>query len=187
MTTLWLVRHGQTDWNLERRYQGQIDIPLNETGREQARRAAAQLRGRTFDALYASDLARARETAEIIAREVGLPIRPDKRLREISYGDWEGLTVDEVAANGGYRDREVSRLLDDWRAPGGESLGEVADRVWAAVQDIFQAHPGQQVLVVAHGSCLAALLCRVRGLPLSEVFANIPENAAPFKLELSLA
>jgi 2,3-bisphosphoglycerate-dependent phosphoglycerate mutase len=91
MTEIWLVRHGQTDWNLEGRLQGQLDVPLNETGMGQVRLLAATLQGKRFGALFSSDLMRARQTAECVSTAVNLPIFFDKRLREISQGQFEGM------------------------------------------------------------------------------------------------
>ena len=97
MTTILLARHGETDWNRERRFQGHADPPLNETGREQARTLAAELAGEELDAVYTSDLARANETAKIIASRLGVPVVVDAELREIDVGEWQGLTWPEAA------------------------------------------------------------------------------------------
>ena len=177
MTALWLVRHGQTDWNVEGRWHGQADPPLNSTGRAQAQALAAQLNGTGFAALYASDLQRARVTAEIIAQRVGRPVTLDVRLREISQGQWEGMLGDNVSEQ--YPGEWAARVADpvNGRAPGGESVGAVAARVWAAAGDIARAHPAGPVLVVSHGLALATLLCRARGLPLTEARLLIPDNA----------
>ncbi|MBI3763708.1 MAG: histidine phosphatase family protein, partial [Chloroflexi bacterium] len=110
MTRLWLIRHGETDWNVEGRWQGQTDPPLNESGRAQAEALAAQLAGIRIEAIYSSDLQRAHTTARIIARGLGLPVRLDARWREIDQGEWEGLLVTEVAAR--YPDELAARRSD---------------------------------------------------------------------------
>src|SRR5205807_6477394 len=112
MTTLLLVRHGETDWNRDGRWQGHSDTRLNERGREQARELAGQIDG--VDVIYSSDLARARETAEILAAELGIEVHVDQRLRERGFGAWEGLTSTEIED----RDAESHRR---WRA--GEGYG----------------------------------------------------------------
>jgi len=137
-TTLLLVRHGETDWNAEHRWQGHTDVPLNERGREQARALAEQLAAEPVDAIYASDLSRARATAEVVAERLGLPVTVDPELREIDVGSREGLTGEEVG------DRE-------WD---GELHEAHAERVLRAVHRIAAAHPTGRVLVVAHGGCL---------------------------------
>src|SRR5579871_2475081 len=98
MTTLLLARHGETDWNSERRWQGHADRPLNDTGRAQAAELAESLDGTAIAAIYSSDLARARETAEIVAARLGLTVVLDPGLREVDVGDWSGVRHDEVAA-----------------------------------------------------------------------------------------
>ncbi len=177
MTALWLVRHGQTDWNVEGRWQGQADPPLNAAGRAQAEALAAQLNGTPFAALYASDLQRARLTAEILAQRLGLPVTLDVRLREISQGQWEGMTGPQVAER--YPEEHAARLREPLhtRAPGGETSFEVAERAAAAARDIARAHPAGPVLVIGHGFSLATLICRARGLPLEQARQFIPENA----------
>jgi broad specificity phosphatase PhoE len=96
MTTLLLVRHGETDWNAERRWQGHADVPLNERGRDQAERLAEELENARVDAVYSSDLSRARETAEIVGARLGVPVVLDPALREIDVGSREGLTWPET-------------------------------------------------------------------------------------------
>ncbi|MBI4759502.1 MAG: histidine phosphatase family protein, partial [Chloroflexi bacterium] len=93
---LLLVRHGETDWNAEERYQGTTDVPLSAQGRAQAQALTSRMAGEVLDAIYASDLQRAWQTAEVIAAPHGLPVRPEPRLREIDFGAWEGLTFDEI-------------------------------------------------------------------------------------------
>jgi broad specificity phosphatase PhoE len=183
VTRLILVRHGQTDWNVQGRFQGQADPPLNETGRGQARALAELLAGSGFPAAYASDLQRARETAEIIAGRAGVPVSIDPRLREVNQGAWEGLVLSEIIARypAEWSDRERDPL--HCRAPGGESVAEVADRTWAAAGDIARRHPDGPVLIVSHGLALATLLCRGRGLPLETARQHIPPNAAPVEIE----
>lgn len=173
-----LVRHGQTDWNVEGRYQGQSDVPLNDTGREQARALAGQLNGAQFDAVYSSDLSRARETAEILAAHLGLPVRSEPRLREICMGDWEGRVFTDIQAL--FPDLTAARRADPvhFAAPQGESVLQVAARVSAAAEDIAAAHPGGRVLIVSHGLSLAALFCQASGVPLDEVYHRLPGNAA---------
>jgi broad specificity phosphatase PhoE len=179
MTELWLIRHGQTDWNLEGRYQGQSDVPLNPTGLAQAEAFAASLDGQPFDALYSSDLLRAYQTASAISRQTGLPILPDVLLREIHQGQWQGRTLDEVRAVYNESAHASRGRIDPAaaRAPGGESVLEVSQRMARAADAIAQAHPGQRVLVVSHGLALATLVCQARQIPLSEVYAHIPDNA----------
>ena len=183
MTELWLVRHGQTDWNIEGRFQGQSDVPLNSAGLSQARELAAELTGHKFSAIYSSDLKRAHETAEIIARNLGLPVRVDRRLREICQGEWEGLLLAEVRQR---YSQDFSVPYHDTarsRAPGGESVIKLAERLTQAADDIALAFPAQPVLIVSHGLALAALVCTAANFPLSEVYSHIPDNAHPQVVE----
>ena len=145
MTTLLLARHGETEWNRELRIQGSSDIELNALGRQQALELAEELAGIPLDAIYSSDLIRARATAEAVAATHGLEVREDPRLRERSFGSWEGLTRDDISA------------LPEGSHHDGETDDEVRERVLEAVQAIADAHPGEQVLVVSHGGALNAL------------------------------
>jgi broad specificity phosphatase PhoE len=169
---LWLVRHGETDWNLQGLYQGQADIPLNETGLAQARQTAAALdqAGQSFAAIYSSPLARALQTAEECACRLGLEVRLVADLREIHQGEWQGKNYAAVVAQ--FSDHPRVEL----RAPGGESVAEVAARMAAAADEIAAAHAGEAVLIFSHGLALATLVCQARGIPLSEVYAHIPAN-----------
>ena len=154
MATIVLVRHGETDWNLERRWQGHADPELNDTGRAQAEAVARSLAAKPFDALYSSDLVRARETAEIIGRELGLPIRLDARMREVDVGEWSGLTMPEIEQRypEGLRRRREGGT--GWEH--GESYSAMGDRVVAALRAIAEAHPGGRVLVVTHGGPMSS-------------------------------
>jgi broad specificity phosphatase PhoE len=178
-----LVRHGQTDWNLEGRFQGQSDLPLNQAGRAEVQSLARQLSGQAFAAIFTSDLMRARETAEIIAESLGLPVTPEPRLREINQGEWEGQFVEAIKA----RSAELwdQRTIDpaNFHPPGGESVAEVARRTEAAISNIAHLYPAGSVLIISHGLALATIICRERGIPLGEAFRHIPENAVPTWVE----
>ena len=149
---LYLVRHGETEWNRQRRIQGTTDIPLNETGREQARRTGRLLARRQWNAVVASPLSRALETASIIAAELGLPEpSTDDRLVERNYGEAEGLDFDELQA----------RFPEDTPVPGREKRSKVAARALEALMDIARAHPDDAVVVVSHGGLIRSVLRRV--------------------------
>ena len=174
MTTLILVRHGETDWNAQRRWQGHSDTRLNDAGREQARRLAEEFP--RVDAVYSSDLARARETAEIVAGTIGLEVRLDERLRERGFGSWEGLTMDEIE----------SAFPDDKRAwlagsgPGAldaESFVAFATRVGSFVEDVGRRHAGEEVLVVAHGGTIRVVHALAAGLDYVRDHRSIPAVA----------
>jgi broad specificity phosphatase PhoE len=156
VTELLLVRHGETDWNAEGRLQGHTDRPLNEYGRRQAKELAAQLAGEgAVDAIYASDLARAKETAEIVGARLGLPVVVDPDLREKHWGNWEGLTGDERAG--------IEFV--------GESTEAHRERVMRAVRRIVERHPGQRIVVVTHGGSLRRIQAAVNGVA-EPVIAN---------------
>lgn len=149
MTRLELVRHGQTDWNLQGRIQGSSDIPLNDMGREQAREAGRRLAGQHWDAVVSSPLSRAAETAAIIAEAVGLPgYEVIDDLRERSYGDAEGLTGAELDAR-----QERGEYVK-----GREKRSHVVDRVRPALIRIAEQHPDESVLVVTHGGVIGSLV-----------------------------
>ena len=162
---------------------GQSDIPLNQNGRDQAHLLARQLHDHPFAAVYSSDLERARETAGIIAADLILPITCDVRLREINQGEWEGQLVEGIKSR--YAGLWQQRTVDPAgvRPPGGETVGEVAQRVQAALTDIACLHPGLSVLIVSHGLALATAICKVRGIPVGQAYTVIPENVQPVWVE----
>jgi broad specificity phosphatase PhoE len=171
VTTLLLVRHGETDWNREGRWQGHSDTHLNETGREQARRIAAELDG--VDVIYSSDLARAHETAEIIAGDLGLPVRVDARLRERSFGAWEGLTAEQIEA--GFREEHLRWLAREGAgADDAEPFEAFGARVRSFLADVLDAHPDQTVLLVAHGGSIRVIHAFASGLDYVRDHRSIP-------------
>jgi broad specificity phosphatase PhoE len=178
--TIYFVRHGETDWNLAQRYQGQRDIPLNATGRAQAARngrALALALGRETGALdyVSSPLVRARETMEIMRREIGLPpdgYRTDDRLREIDYGHWEGELWGELSVKDpqGFAAREADRW--GWQPRGGESYRELSERVAGWLGEIER-----DVVVAAHGGVMRVLRGLSRGLEPAEMFQlDVPQD-----------
>jgi broad specificity phosphatase PhoE len=164
--TLVLVRHGETDWNLSGRAQGHTDIPLNDTGRAQARAVAALLTGFEPVRLWSSDLARARETADAIAAVTGLTIESDRRLREYDVGERSGLTLEEAAERfpleyAAYRAGRTATLV-----PGEETTEQVRDRIVPALLDCFAGlSDGETGIAVLHGACLRVGLMGVIGWP----------------------
>ena len=164
LTTFALIRHGQTDWNAERRLQGSTDIPLNDVGRGQARDAVAVVSGYAWDAIVSSPLSRAAETADLIAAGLGLPVvRRLPELSERSFGPAEGLQagpeLDALRIEGGFR--------------GAESEDEAADRGLTALEALAGEFRGGRVLVVAHGTLLRVSLSRAVGRTLQSI-----DNAA---------
>lgn len=176
MTAARLViwRHGQTDWNVDQRWQGQVDVPLNDLGREQARAAAPTLALYGLTHLFSSDMVRAAETADILAQAVGLPVTHDARLREINVGDWAGRTKFQIGA-------EFTRVLikeeageDVVRGRTGESVRQVAARTSEALTEIAESVPeGSVVGVVMHG-----LAARVGAF---ELMGLAPDQAKAFR------
>jgi broad specificity phosphatase PhoE len=163
---LVLWRHGRTEWNVNGRFQGQGDVPLDEVGREQAEVAAQVMAGFEPAAIFASDLTRTMQTAEPLAAVTGLEIQTDKRLREIHVGSWEGLSGDEIRAQDPDLAERLWRGEDVRRSPTGESPGEVAERVAEALSEIAEtAEDGATVAVVTHGLAGRVGACRFIGLP----------------------
>jgi len=179
MTRFCLIRHGQTNWNIEGRYQGQSDAPLNETGRAQARDLGEKIQNNSFSAIYSSDLSRARETAEIIASFVNLPVSLDARLREINQGEWEGKHVSVIKTR--YAHLWKLRTTDPAgvRCPGGETINEVTQRMSSTLNELTLIYPESSVLIVSHGLSLATMICRSQGLPVERAYEMIPANTDP--------
>ncbi|HUP31476.1 MAG TPA: histidine phosphatase family protein [Gaiellaceae bacterium] len=173
-TTIVLVRHGETDWNREHRFQGHADPPLNDVGRAQALELAATLAREPFTRVYASPLRRAWETAEILAATRNLPVQPHPALEEVDVGSWSGLTVADVEARfpEGYRRWRESRLAG-WED--GETFEELGLRVVSGVLALAAQNDGATLVAVTHGGPVRTLQAYVGGLsfasPRSEVGA----------------
>ena len=162
MTTILLARHGESDWNRARRWQGHADRPLTDVGRRQARDLAQRLADTELEAVYSSDLQRARETAEIVAGTRGLEVSATPALREVDVGSWSGLTRAEA------EDRFPEAYLR-WTDGGegwddGETYEELSTRVVSAIREIAGDHPGELVLVLAHGGTIRAAHAAALGL-----------------------
>lgn len=171
MRMLLLARHGQSVANAVRRFQGIQDVPLSDLGRLQAAALGAALRGGRLVHVYASPLARARVTAEAVVAELGVPLTLVDDLRELSLGEWEGCTVDEIRAQPGDPYARWVRDPVRYLPPGGEPLRAVQERALRAVHAIADAHPdGDAVLVVSHGGVISACLAHWLGLPLSSIW-----------------
>jgi broad specificity phosphatase PhoE len=159
-TRIWLVRHGATEWNIDKRAQGQADIALTDLGRRQAKEVAAALSPFKLDAVFSSDLMRAADTALAIAEEQSLQVETDPAFREIDQGEWEGLPVGEI------RER-WPELWGDARhystRPGGESPQQVRTRALAGLKRVVEAHSGGSVVVVSHGGTMRWLVAEAFG------------------------
>ncbi len=166
---IFLLRHGATDWNLQRRCQGTTDKELNAVGHQQAKAAAAYLSDETIHAVYSSHLKRAIQTANVISQPRNLPVRIDESLRELDHGELEGLTFSEIQSH--YPD-----FLQKWRKepaelliPGGERLIDVEKRVWDGISRIVQGHQTTEtIVVVSHNFPILSILCRITQTPLNE-------------------
>jgi probable phosphoglycerate mutase len=153
------LRHGQTLWNVERRFQGHTDIPLDETGVAQAARAAGLLAYLRPDVIVSSDLQRALHTARALGGVTGLDVAVDKDLRERGGGEWEGLTREQISTG-------WPREFAAWEAPGGEEVADVAERVSAAVRRwAARLEPDGLLVVVSHGAAIRLGVAKLMGLP----------------------
>lgn len=157
ITRILAVRHGQTAWNREARIQGHTDIALDEHGQWQARQLAWALRDEAIAACYASDLSRAHETAQAVAVQHHLPVHAHTGLRERCFGDFEGRTWSQLEAAHPDETLAWRKRVPEFAPPGGESLMQLRDRVVKTVTELAARHPGEQILIVAHGGVLDIL------------------------------
>lgn len=163
-THLFLIRHGETDWNVEGRYQGQADPPLNERGKCQAHELVEKLAQVDLDLLYTSPLLRSEQTAEILASKLAIRVYKDERLMEIHQGDWQTRLRSEIEEL--YPDLFRRWETEPWEVtpPGGESLQQVQKRVYLAIDDLLQNHAGQRIGIITHRIPIALIKMRYQGL-----------------------
>ena len=167
MTELILLRHGETDWNRELRFQGHVDVGLNAIGLQQAQRLARRLAGESVHRLYASDLMRAQQTAQPVAAQLSLSPVSDPALREQSFGSVDGMSVDEIKAQHPQAWEGWLRFHEDYSMPLGESTRQFHARVMDAVHRVVAAHPGETLVVVTHGGVLDMIYRTARSLGLN--------------------
>lgn len=162
-TFFGLLRHGQTEWNTEKRIQGYGDSPLTAAGREQTAKWVPTLQAYRWDRIFASDLGRVRETVAIINHHLQLPVDYDPRLREQGWGEWEGLTLPYIQAN--FQAELARRVARGWNfaAPGGESRQAVKDRVFSALRETSLNWPGRHILVICHQGVIKTALYHLTG------------------------
>ncbi|MBI4608145.1 MAG: histidine phosphatase family protein [Candidatus Rokubacteria bacterium] len=168
-TFLYLIRHGRVVGGETRRFVGHLDVPLSPEGEAEITALALRLAGVRLAAVYSSDLARARRSAELVAAPHGLVPRIEPALREMAMGRWEGLTAEEIQLRepGAFSDW-MSRI-GEFGFPEGESLPDLLARCWPVVERLVDAHAGERVAIVAHGGTNRAILCRALGLPLERL------------------
>jgi len=162
VTTILLARHGESDWNRTKRWQGFADRPLTELGRRQASELGERLEDTELDAIYSSDLQRARETAEIVARSKRLDVKTVRDLREVDVGSWSGLTRAEAETR--YPEAYARWLQGAEGWDDGETYDQLGERVVRAIQRIAKDHDGQRVLIVAHGGTIRAIHAAALGV-----------------------
>jgi len=181
MTRIYLVRHGQTQWNKEQVFRGTIDVPLNEFGQEEARLAANALRDRPIRAVYASPLARATETAAAIAEIHGLEVKAVEGLTDLCFGEWQGVSRKAVMAR--YPDlyRQWIEEPQNVIFPGGESLATLQSRAVKAVKQTVIGHPEDTIVMVSHRVVNRVLICGLVGIDLSH-FWQIGQDTAAINL-----
>lgn len=183
-TSVLLVRHGQTYGNIEQAFCGHTDTELTPLGIAQAQALGRRLKGQKIDAAYSSDLSRARMTAQHALEQSGaLPIQLDPDLREMHYGDWEGLSGASL------RESQREQLRDFFLcrapAPGGETVAQIRERTAGAVRRIAAAHMGQTVLVVSHGNAIAAMLAELLQMPVESSWSFAVENTSVTRMQIS--
>ncbi|ETS93584.1 alpha-ribazole phosphatase [Veillonella sp. AS16] len=179
MKTLYIVRHGETDWNKMGKYQGITDVPLNENGLAQAKACGEALSHVHFDRILSSDLSRALVTAESIRRNRLIPISTDKRLRELNFGDWEALLFSEI-------EERWPSLIDEMylkphivRVPNGESFKELQERAWAGLEEFISANDEEETLLITcHGGTIRTLLCKLLDISISHCWNFSQGNTA---------
>jgi probable phosphoglycerate mutase len=167
VTRICFVRHGETNWNIEQRLQGQMDLALNATGEAQAVAVGRRFVGSTATALYSSDLLRARQTAQPIAEALHLPIVLLPALRERHFGRCEGMTLEEISHQYDDDARAIQCHDPDYASPGGgESRRQHQVRILGCIEHLVREHAGQSIVVVTHGGALDVIYRRARQLPL---------------------
>lgn len=170
-TRIYLIRHGQVEGHEEKRYNGQVNVPLTEGGRAQSERVCSCLSKVSLHAVYSSDLDRSRYCAKLIAEAHDLRVSTHESLRELHIGDWEGRTWAELQK--AYPNDWQARLQDlvNFQVPGGESLQDAADRIRPTIKQILAKHPGGDIALVAHGGVNRVILMDAIGAPLQQAFS----------------
>jgi probable phosphoglycerate mutase len=181
-SAVYLVRHGEVVGSETRRFIGHLDVPLSDRGERQLRALAGRLTGVGLEAVYSSDLARSRRSAELLAGPVALRPTALAELREFAMGEWEGLTAEEIQARDPGAFAEWMSRVSAFQFPGGENLAQVAARAWAAFSRIVAAHDGP-VAIVAHGGSNRTLLCRALHIDLERILSLGQDYGAVSVLE----
>ena len=178
MAKLYLIRHGETDYNNALRFQGQTDIPLNQKGIEQAEKAADFFRDIPLQAIYTSTLIRAKTTAEIIAGVKGMVVQETDALREMSFGIWENMNSKDIQKKYAKEWKDFFASLARTTIPQGESMLDVQKRAYPTVQEILDRYPEGDVAFVAHGGIIRVLMCTMLGLDLNRAWHLHVGNAS---------
>jgi alpha-ribazole phosphatase len=178
MTKIIYVRHGQTLWNETMKYQGHTDICLNSLGLKQAEAAAIRLAAENISAVYSSDLVRAYATADVIACKHGLTVQAEPAFREIHFGEWEGLTYEEICQRWPEIINQLYSSPDEIKIPGGETFRELKKRAVLAIEQLISKHTDETIVAVSHGGTIRTILCAALHIHLNYIWNIRQDNTA---------
>lgn len=178
MTRVYLVRHGETEWNSISKIQGRTDTELSDAGIKQAKLLAGRLAGENIDFIYSSSLKRALKTAEIIAEYKRCTVVKSDEYHEICLGPWEGMTINEIKEKYGEHFRVYKEDPANFKLPGAETFMELMERTYGAIRDIVSSHKGSNILVVSHGTAIKAAIIKILGIDIINYSKFRIENAS---------
>lgn len=182
MTEIIIIRHGETEWNKTGRFQGHSDVPLSEEGRAQAEALGKNLVVDHVDAIYASDLTRAMETAAPLAERFGLPVIPDPQLRELNFGAWEGRNFNDVNAENPDAMKNFYNDPEQANIPDSENFTNFQRRVAGRVREIAAQERGKRIVIVSHGASIRILLANLLSMPIRSIWHLSQLNTAVNKI-----